>query len=262
MYAVLQLPSPIMQRALDIYQKLETRKRSTLVAEQLLTAINSGEYGVGQKLPSEPDLATAMGVSRASVREAISALRVVGILESRPGLGTFVLMIPRAQSLEEATLIELLESTDSPFEVLECRAILDVGAVALAAIRRTDEDLETISAAISKSQVGLKEHDHELMLKANQDFHVGIIKAAKNPLVARIYEALLAGDQRIWKDLVSETFEWSSARPLHEGSSAIHVSILTAIRDRDVESAVEAMQTHYHFMESALGSGEGEDGEQ
>ncbi|MBI3998745.1 MAG: FadR family transcriptional regulator, partial [Armatimonadetes bacterium] len=76
------------------FQRIATKRKSALVAEQLIEAIRSNVYRVGSRLPPERVIAEQMGVSRPSVREALSALQLAGVLESRPGDGTYVVELP------------------------------------------------------------------------------------------------------------------------------------------------------------------------
>lgn len=76
------------------FEKVRPRKVSAIAAEQIVAAINRGDYPVGSKLPSEFELAEQMGVSRPSIREALSALEAMSIIESRPGSGNYVLRMP------------------------------------------------------------------------------------------------------------------------------------------------------------------------
>ena len=68
----------------------QAKKKATYVAEQIIDAIKQGAYQIGDKLPSERDIAKQMKVSRNSVREALSALQILGVIESRPGTGTYI----------------------------------------------------------------------------------------------------------------------------------------------------------------------------
>src|SRR4030042_2752670 len=96
------------------------KKKSSFIADQILGMINAGRYKVGSKLPSERTITEQMGVSRPSLREAISALQIVGILESRPGDGTYVSNpVPTEDLMRRA--VAVLEECDSPFENMQAR---------------------------------------------------------------------------------------------------------------------------------------------
>jgi len=85
------------------FEKVRPRKVSAIAAEQIIEAIKNDSFPVGSKLPSEFELAEQMGVSRPSIREALSALQAVGLIESKPGSGNYVLKSP-SSSDEEGSL--------------------------------------------------------------------------------------------------------------------------------------------------------------
>jgi len=103
------------------------KKKSSFIADQILRLINSGRYKVGTKLPSERIITEQMGVSRPSLREAISALQIVGILETRPGDGTYVSAPAATEDLMRQALT-VLEEHDSPFENMQARKAMEIGA--------------------------------------------------------------------------------------------------------------------------------------
>ncbi len=126
-----------------------SRKKSAIIADQILKMIKSGQYDAGSKLPPERTLAEQMGVGRPSVREAISALQIVGILESRPGDGSYVAEPSGFDDLM-ARALNMLEDSDSPLEVLEARKALEIGIVYLAIKNATEEDIRVIKDAWEK----------------------------------------------------------------------------------------------------------------
>ncbi len=115
------------------------KKKSSFIADQILLMINSGRYKAGSKLPSERIITEQMGVSRPSLREAISALQIVGILESRPGDGTYVCGPAATEDLVRQAL-DVLEECDSPYENMQARKALEIGAAQLEANLRGRND--------------------------------------------------------------------------------------------------------------------------
>ncbi|MBW6487423.1 MAG: GntR family transcriptional regulator, partial [Syntrophobacterales bacterium] len=122
------------------------KKKSSFIADQLLCMINAGAYAPGERLPSERAITEQMGVSRPSLREAISALQIVGILESRPGDGTYVCFPSATEDLKRQVLT-VLEESDSPYENMQARKALEIGAVQLTIKVATDADLLAIQKA-------------------------------------------------------------------------------------------------------------------
>lgn len=113
--------------------------------EQLRTRINNGAWEVGQRLPTEPELAAELGISRNTVREAMRVLAFAGLIEIRQGDGSYL----RGRVDPMDTLRTL--SACSMDQVREMRHILEVEAVGLAALRRTDEDLRLMQQALDLS---------------------------------------------------------------------------------------------------------------
>ncbi|MBC7098970.1 FadR family transcriptional regulator, partial [Candidatus Bipolaricaulota bacterium] len=124
-----------------MFKKVTPAKASVAVAEQIVEAIKKGVLAVGSKLPSENELAEQMGVSRPTVREALSALAAVGLIESRPGSGNFV-RNPASSIVQEALLI--LESESSCLEIMEARGLLEPPVAGLAAQKRTKENISEL----------------------------------------------------------------------------------------------------------------------
>lgn len=223
-----------------IFSKIARKNKPFYVAEQIIQAIKDGHYKPGDKLPPERSLAAAMGVSRSSVREALSALQVLNILESRPGDGTYV----KESAIEaelEARVLPLLAESDSPFMIFEARNAFEMGVVELAIDRATPEDYSPLDEALQRMRSSAAALDFEGYLKANLDFHMAIARATGNPLIERTMEQfwertsqelLNAMLKRYWQDSVESSLE-------------IHEEILRAIKDRDKEVARGATRRHY-----------------
>lgn len=124
--------------------KISKTKIYEKIADILLEQIKSGEYAVGDKLPSIQALAKDYGVSVASVREAFNALRTIGVIEIKQGYGTFV-------TKKEPVFFDLNESSLTRKQIedlLELREVVELATVQKAATHRTDEDLEALSSAL------------------------------------------------------------------------------------------------------------------
>ncbi len=122
--------------------------------------IRNGELNAGQKLPPERIIAEQLGVSRPSVREAISALQIVGILETRPGDGTYV---SRSSAMDELTqqAMSVLEQSDSPYEILQARKALEIGVIRLAIEMASDDDLLKIKESCILKYEKVRTGDYE-----------------------------------------------------------------------------------------------------
>src|SRR5689334_18325649 len=108
-------------------QAVDNRRLYRQIADQIAALIENGEYGSGQRLPPERDLARQLGVSRPSVREALIALEVEGYVEVRVGSGVYVLGRPRASAAPK------LPADSGPFELIKARWLIEAECAALAA---------------------------------------------------------------------------------------------------------------------------------
>lgn len=233
-------------------EKLESKKKSVHVVEQLLGAIDKGVYKAGDKLPSEQVITEQTGVSRPSVREALGALRLVGVLETRMGDGTYVKDIHWNKLFGapgESQILSMLEKENgNPFEALEARRTLETNLIMYAVERRTSEDLQELEAALELIITAIEAKDYDGLLKADRDFHLAIGKAAKNSLLEQMLTFLLdVMKQGLWPRMKKELLV---TREKHlEVTRRSHQGIYEAIKDRNVEKAVEVMERHFDEIE-------------
>lgn len=184
----------------------------------------NGEWAVGTRIPPEPGLGASLGVSRNTVREAVKALAHVGLLEVRRGDGTYVAAATEMQALMRRQIdrVELAH-------LLEVRHAIEVRAAALAAGRRTAEDLAVLDAAVTRKRAALAAGDAAGFVTADVAFHVGVVAAAHNPLLVELYDGLV------------ETLTASIETPAGPDElEAEHDAVLAAIRAGDVAAAAAA----------------------
>lgn len=161
-------------------------KRDSLskqVSDKLEKMIESGEYEVGQKIPTEPELMQIFQVSRNTVREAVQSLTWSGILEVRQGAGTYV----RATSRFNANMKQKFE-TESLADLAEARNCIEVTIAHLAATRREKSDIKNITKAYEMRReliAGCKENT-----KSDIEFHMAIADACHNSIMIDLYKSL------------------------------------------------------------------------
>lgn len=228
------------------FQRLDQtrfRSKSAVIADQILQMIRRRELKAGEKLPPERIIAEQLGVSRPSVREAISALQIVGILETRPGDGTYV---SRSSAMDELTqkAMSVLEQSESPYEMLQARKALEIGVVRLAIEVATDDDLLKIKEAWGdRSEIG-KTGDYEAYSMRGKAFHLSIAKATKNRLIENIMDKLLdAMNQPLWLNMRRVYYEADDSRI--EEMLKVHDNIVAAIIERDTEKAIKALESDF-----------------
>ena len=161
-------------------------KRESLskqVSKELEKMISEGEYEVGSKIPTEPDLMEMFQVSRNTIREAIQGLTMAGLLETKQGNGTFV----RASSRFEANM-KLKYSEVSLDDISEARNCIEITIAHLAALRCQPEDVEMIEKYYNKRK-NLQVDERE-NTKADIEFHIAIAKASHNLILIDIYQTI------------------------------------------------------------------------
>ncbi|MDB5056894.1 MAG: transcriptional regulator, GntR family [Chloroflexi bacterium] len=209
----------------------------SLVVEQIRALIDSGQLKPGDKLPNERSLAEQLGISRSSVREALSALEVLGVIHSRQGLGNYVANNAPTELPEEQ--FEDLIVKGGPFEIIEARQLFEPGVAALAAVRRTDADLAAIWKCIE---------DMEAQLALGADawepdwgFHVALANACHNPVITAIAELITQRvSGRLWLLMREHNYASDPARPRLYLDS--HRRIFEAIQRGDPRAAEEALR--------------------
>ena len=191
--------------------------------EQLRLRISQGVWAIGERLPTEPELSAELGISRNTVREAMRVLAFAGLIEIRQGDGSYL----RGRVDPMDTLRAL--SSCSMEQGREMRHILEVEAVGLAALRRTDEDLRLLHQALDASG----EHYHgelDTYICCDLVFHQRLIDAAHNPALSELYQyfSAIVGAQ------LRQTLNLS---PRRQAVFDLHVALLDAVEQQDPERA-------------------------
>lgn len=149
--------------------------------EQIEQVIRSGEFGPGDQLPPERELAEMLGVSRPTVREALQALTLLGILDRRRGSGTYVSHVSE-DSLAGTLgwLLSMAVRDKDALDVLDARATLESGLARLAAERMSDKALDTLASHLRELK---KAESQEDILRIDMVMHAMVAEGAANPLL-------------------------------------------------------------------------------
>ena len=219
------------------------RKRPLSLAQEvtsdLMNRIRSGQLKPGEKLPTEPEIMAEQGVSRTVVREALSRLQAAGLVETRHGVGTFVL----ADSAQPKRLLDFstVVTLHDLLAMLELRISLETEAVSLAAIRRTDEQLALMRAALASFEECILRGD--LAIEADYQFHLQIALATHNKYFEDFYRHL--GTSTIPRTrLDTSQFSAESGQNYLLRTNREHENILEAIARQDPQAASAAMRMH------------------
>ena len=217
------------------FQSIEPRRLYRQIADQIRALIRSGEFSAGARLPPERDLAKQLGVSRPSVREALIALEVEGLVEVRIGSGIYVRPAgdDHAQSAQH-------EAEAGPFELLRARYIIESECAALAAKSAKKPQLDAIAEALDEMQHEMQEHERQ-PLNGDRLFHLRIAEATGNGALVAVVKLLW--DERTGP-LYKQLEEHYETPALWENAIAEHRTVLKAIAARDPKAARAAMQRH------------------
>ena len=219
----------------------------------LIADIVSGSLGTGAQLPRETDLAAQFGVSRGVARECVRGLEERGLVAVKHGRGATVNADDRWDVFDPDILAALLESeqgTSILCEYLECRRILEIEAVGLAAERATDQDLAALSDAFARMGASAARAEgnpaaEDLYHEADIAFHRAVISATGNRALGNMTEPVHQALARARRPL---------ARPEHRLERGLpeHRRILAAIASRDAAEARTAMHDHLTTVEGYL----------
>jgi GntR family hexuronate regulon transcriptional repressor len=210
----------------------DTRKLYRQVADSIMASIKTGNYKPGSRLPSERDLAAAYKVSRPTVREAMIALEIRGLVESRHGSGIYITEHPPAQ-------IGADDLDIGAFELTEARRLFEGEAAALAATTITDEQLAELETIIADM---IKENNRKQTGEmADRRFHVAIACATRNSAITTVVENLW--DIRYKSPLCRHMLERARSAGVQPKISE-HRRILAALKKHDPKAARAAMRDH------------------
>lgn len=205
------------------------------LVEQLLDFVESAQLGPGDTLPAERELAERLGVSRATLAQALVALEVLGVIDVQHGTGAVLVYRPNVPSV----LKGLREHRNRLPEIVEARSTLEVKLAALAAIRRTDDEVKAIDQALEVMANEVASGGKGA--RGDELFHHAVTTAAHSAVLAQLMAFI--------SEMVLETRLESLGQPGRpEQSLASHRKIAEAIRLQDPEAASAAMLEHIDLV--------------
>ena len=230
------------------YQEIAPEKLSHAVVRQIERLILQGILRPGERLPAERELSERLGVSRPSLREAVSELQAAGLLTARPGAGIYVAEV--LGSAFAPALIRLFGSHDEAvFDYLDFRSDMEGLAAERAARLGSDTDLAVIAAIFAKMEVAHQKRNPEDEAALDAQFHMAIIEASHNVIMLHMMRSMY--------DLLREgvfynrqiMFRQKNTRDLLLDQ---HRAINAALQQRDPEAARAAVSAHMGFVRTAL----------
>lgn len=219
---------------------IEIRHLTDETTRRIKEQITNGSWRAGERIPSEHKLCETLGVSRVTVRNAIHRLMGVGLLETRHGDGTFVTDLSPAIAVQLLTPSFLL-GEHSVREVLEFRAVIEVGSAALAAANATEQDLAMLQDLVQKMRAG--QNNYRAYARWDLQFHRQLASASHNAMIVKVEELL--------GDMLETTFSTilkATGRPLEIER---HEVIVRHVANGDAQAArTETQLLMDRFMEN------------
>lgn len=201
------------------------------IADRLIVDFASGKYQTGDRLPTERELSSEYDVSRPTIREAVIALEVQGMVEVRLGSGAYFKEMPGSTDISGFDI--------SGFELTEARLLIEGEAAALAAVEITEEEIETLERLVN--EIAQENERNSGTEEADREFHLTIAKATRNAaLVRMIAELWTLRAQSAPTALLYAKARAANIKPIVEE----HRAIVDALRSREPVQARLAMQAH------------------
>lgn len=225
-------------------EKLSKRNHYEEITEQVKRLIIEGKLKVGDKLPSTKQMSEQFGVGRSTTREALSALKAMGLIEIRQGGGCRVIRsVPADMELPELESLRMNRKT--VLELLEARESLEVSNAAIAAVKHTETDLHQLQVLIEemKRTAGDEAEGERLDLQ----FHLTLARATHNSIMVRLFESIMNHIETAIHDI--RRVELYASAAVAERLFMEHSAIFEAIVQRDSELAAERMKQHLQHIE-------------
>ncbi|MGV3244501.1 FadR/GntR family transcriptional regulator [Staphylococcus sp. 11261D007BR] len=224
--------------------KISSQKIYEQIADLLIQQIEQGKLQVGDRLPSIQKLSEEYGVSNASIREALNALRMIGLIEIKQGYGTFI----KANHPQLFDFSSQQLTKERVQEILELREVVEISTAQFASNRRSEEDIEAMNLALKEMNeaIGQQRSGEEADLK----FHLAIAKASQNRLLYELLNNI--------SDLIQQTMKGTRRIYIYNRQKTMeklmeeHIAILEAIQNKDESQAAKAMTQHLAEIRQTL----------
>lgn len=223
-------------------QLIQAKKNYEILMDRIIDMIKERNLKPGDKLDSIEKLSSDFGVSRSVVREALSGLKAMGLIHIQQGEGTYIADFdPATFSFSKNTA--LIMKKEDIKELLEVRKILEVGAVRLAALNHTKEDLIALENIVQKMT-----NMNKINEKVDYEFHYQIVQASKNNILIHLLQSI----SELMIETIRDTIYISSNKQNSNQFLNDHHRIFNAIRKKDPQLAEKYMLEHLTHVEEIL----------
>lgn len=209
---------------------IKKEKISEQVYQILKEKIVSGEWPVGYRIPSEPELGEQLGVSRISVRTALQKLAALGLLDIRVGDGTFVTQTSISNYISE--IGSLIFKPRSYMDIAQLRRAIELESAYYAAIHITDEQLNTLNSHLDTLLNAADAQDVEQYMKADYIFHHYIAELSQNELFVTLFDFF----ESVWSEYIIQLKDSYFPAMFHSRETNIHKLLFDAIQNNDFQN--------------------------
>ncbi len=222
------------------FSKLRNTKMSEAVASQILKMIENGTLKEGDKLPTENELGIKLGASHTAIREGMQRLKMINVLEVKPGRGTFI--APKAKiNLLNFSNLNLEYNKKTIMAILEFRKVIELGVIEIIFDRINDEDLEKIKKCIEHHEKDITTGS-QFPPEGDISFHVALAKATHNDIIIKFFNEYLV--TLILEGLVGFSF----SKEDYKKSLDINKKIYESIVNKDKATARKTMEEHFDWL--------------
>ena len=227
------------------FKKLQFQKKPEYVASEILEAIQRGDFKVGDRLPSEQNIAESIGISRPSVREALGALRIVGVIETMNGFGTVVKRedIKTVEELSKGQSANIFGENAKTFETLEARKVIEPAVAVYIVDIINSKNIIPIEEAFNNMETAANTGDFLLYHEANKKFHLAIAKISQNDLLINLVKSLinLFTDSEYGLEMRKRYL----TDPIYVVRSVeVHKELFEAIKSKNEQEVIRAYKNH------------------
>lgn len=221
------------------------KKTADFVVEEIKRMIGAGEIKPGQKLPNQDEFSSLLGVSRTSLREALSTLARIGVIEQRPRVGTIVTSQVQSNYSDYLTP-PLISDQQATNELIEARRYLELNAVELAVKNATDEEIQGLEELVARMAKALKKKDSAEYIECDTALHFEIAKASHNRFIVHMYINMMGTLSQYIRES-SKVAPWMLGR-----NFKYHQGIVAAIKLRNATKAKTRMVKHIAQVQCAV----------
>ncbi|MBE0636703.1 FadR family transcriptional regulator [Candidatus Bipolaricaulota bacterium] len=213
----------------------------------MLQSIQDGTLKAGDRMPSEAKLAELTGVGRTSVREALAALRLMGVVETRVGAGSYIASLDGGNVRTDVAgeIARAISLSTEAIQLQEARAVFESGMVRLAAARWSPEKAEAFEQLLTSMESSAISEGYADFIRLHRDFHLALAQATDNAIVEQTERSFLDYmDHEGWRDMERQSY-LPNRRDYLTKSAEEHREIIAAVQAGDGVKASELIHNHY-----------------